>query len=77
MSLIGDREQDQREVKEGTEKRKGKKPTGKMSEVIEQWRDREWWVGVIVNREGVKADMIAEKLKRDSWGWGIGLKTRL
>jgi len=36
MSLIGDREQDQREVKEGTKKRKGKKPTGKMSEVIEE-----------------------------------------
>jgi hypothetical protein len=36
MSLIGDREQDQRKAKEGTEKRKGKKRTGKMSEVIEQ-----------------------------------------
>jgi len=37
MSLIGDREQDQREVKEGTKKKgKEKKPTGKMSEVIEE-----------------------------------------
>jgi hypothetical protein len=35
MRLIGDREQDQREVKECMEKRKGKKSTGNMSEVIE------------------------------------------